>query len=447
MLHARWGGIVDSVIPPSRAILPFALVIACGNPGAEDGGSSEGVSTESATEGESGGNGVCGDGRVDPGEVCDDGNAIRGDGCSPACLLSGTHLDCVTLLEGSLDNSVAGLVASVDGSFIAGGEVETDAGTQAWLGRFTPDGTRLWFHELEGGEFGGEIVDLTTDGEGGAWFLHYVPFETFVQHVDVEGQLGEPVDVGSVEGVKIAASVIDWGPAGLWLGGSAYGDAWVGRLDTAAMSIATVLYEDYLGYYDSVGAIGNIANETVVAMTVSTTPNYQEDVAVVADTDVMIVHFDSESNETGRTMLGASGVAGYARRALGLAFNDDAWFVAGLQEPIDIFEFNGAAWVAKTTPDVVEWSSLAGDGRFSYDDILAVDGNVVLVGNAYRDSEGFNWFAGFDADGVLGWSHEYEAPVPYGKLEVMLHPDGAVRAAEKIAGESTSEIRACAISL
>jgi cysteine-rich repeat protein len=426
-------------------------VLACGNPGAEEGGGStsiesETLSTESASEGGTEVGGVCGDGQVDAGEACDDGNAIRGDGCSPACLLSGTHLDCVTLLEGSLDNSVAGLVASVEGTFIAGGAVETDASTQAWIGRFTPDGTRLWFHELEGGEFGGEIVDLTTDGEGGAWLLHYVPFQTFVQRVDVDGQLGPPVDVGSVEGVKIAASVIDWGPAGLWLGGSAGGNSWVGRLDTTALSIATVLYEDYLGYFDRVGAISHTTSETVVAATVSTTPNYQEDVAVVADTDIMIVHFDSDSNETGRTTLGASGVAGYARRALGLAFNDDAWFVAGLQEPINILKFNGA-WLAKTTPDIVEWSSLMGDGRFSYDDILAIDGNVVLVGNVNRDAEGFNWFAGFDSDGALSWSHDHETPVPYGKLEIMLHPDGAVWAAEEIAGESTSEIRACAISL
>lgn len=396
--------------------------------------------------GESGGNGVCGDGRVDPGEVCDDGNAIRGDGCSPACLLSGTHLDCVTLLEGSLDNSVAGLVASVEGTFIAGGEVETDAGTQAWLGRFTPDGTRLWFHELEGGEFGGEIVDLTTDGEGGAWFLHYLPFETFVQHVDVEGQLGEPVDVGSVEGVKIAASVIDWGPAGLWMGGSAYGDAWVGRLDTAAMSITTLLYEDYLGYHDSVGAIGNVANETVVAMTVSTTPNADFDQLLVADTDIIVIHHDTEGNETRRTMLGPTQYTSHARHAFGLAFNGEAWFVGGGQEPVSFLDYY-QAWVAKSEPDVVEWSSLSTDGRVTYDDILAIDGNVVLVGTSYQDSGRFDWFAGFDASGASSWLHHHQTPDPHGERELILYPEGLARAVEKHLGESTSTIQSCIISL
>jgi cysteine-rich repeat protein len=63
-----------------------------------------GLSDSGEDTGSTGGDGICGDGLLDPGEDCDDGNDLEGDGCEPDCTLSPPPDDCG---NGELDEGEA----------------------------------------------------------------------------------------------------------------------------------------------------------------------------------------------------------------------------------------------------------------------------------------------------------------------------------------------------
>ena len=87
---------------------------------------------------------VCGNGIVEADEICDDGNDVESDGCNPDCRESGVELG--RFNSGLEAEDVAFDVHRLDSGdlIIAGYHDATGGDRQAYVARYTIDGTLIW---------------------------------------------------------------------------------------------------------------------------------------------------------------------------------------------------------------------------------------------------------------------------------------------------------------
>lgn len=117
--------------------------------GEEPGSSSDGIAGDESTSSEpttTTGPSIpeCGNGIREANEDCDDGNEVEGDGCNPDCRESGVEIASFhSLLD---DEDVALDVHRLDSGdlIIAGYHDETGDDRQAYVARYTIDGTLIW---------------------------------------------------------------------------------------------------------------------------------------------------------------------------------------------------------------------------------------------------------------------------------------------------------------
>lgn len=399
---------------------------------------------------------VCGDGIEHPSEGCDDGNMIPRDGCSPRCVPSGTHFECVTLLEGSWEDDVATLLPLPDGTFLAGGKLERGDDYSGWIGRFHESGEVSWFQEIAPEKPGdnGQILDIASDGQGGAWALSRRDVNQLF-HLDEAGKIGAQVEIAAATDVYRVPHAIEVTPTSVWIGGSSQEDLWLGRYDVATEELTTLLFEDHLGYKDVIWAMGRSPTEIAVAATVSTSPNWDLDVGLTATTDILLIRFDLQGKEIGRALSSAEPEATHARLAERVTWDGkDGWVVGGIGHPFDV-NVPYASWVARIDPPPTwEWTDYGFSDTLM--DIISVAGleGDVIVASGYIDSDPGDeiivegWLAGLNADGSIRWQHEHRSAEHAYYEERLLEVDheGRVRTGARAStSQGSSRLESCLI--
>ncbi len=401
---------------------------------------------------------VCGDGILALDELCDDGNRVASDGCSPECVPSGTHVDCVTIFEGTVADEVHALLPLADRTFLVAGEQETMAGVRGWVGRFDESGEPLWFEQLAD-DSSGRVVDLAVDGQSGCWALMQSGMQSLLIHVDEEGGTSEAIDLAELAGASVLAHAVEYGDNEVWIGGATQGDLWLARYDLGSETLTTVLNEDYLGlgFSDEILALGRSPTEVAVAGTVSTSPNFDGDIILTATTDILIVRFDLQGTEIGRSVASADPESLFARRALDVvSAGAGGWISGGIQTPIEPLA-DYPIWVARSEPAPAwEWTSygLLDELGLGYGGIVGIEGALVMAGGSHAvDALGTpavdGWVAGFDADGTLRWQQSHTNPdhTYYENKLISVDPEDRLRIVAKTwTSDESAAFQSCLIA-
>lgn len=383
----------------------------------------------------------CGDGVENAGEACDDGNQVAGDGCSPECIRSGTHVDCVTLLEDNRYKVATALLPLADGTFLVGGHADG----RGWIGRFDGSGAQLWFENIASMNPPSRSVvpDLVTDGQDGAWALvDYVDIDmVLLELFDGGGNTERIVDIAAEVGFPVTPQVLEYGDTSLWLGGKVWAggsrhDIWLGRYDLASGEITTVLHEDHLGFDDAIDVSGRRSTELAFAATLRTSPDLE-----VNATDILLLRFDLQGNELGRTVSAADPESLHIRVALGITPDPTGgWIVAGVQLPLDQVA-RSQVWATRFEPTPSwQWTSadiLHDDEGASFGGVVASEAGMILAGalRTFEDGAYLSqaWVGGFDLGGTPRWQHtHFEAGYRnYRDMELALDSAARVRVVGK----------------
>ena len=358
----------------------------------------------------------CGDSIVDSGELCDDGNRLSGDGCNSECVPSGMPFDCIDLRVGETPDlwlSVKDLLPMPDGTFLVAGWFDSESGTRAWLARYTVTGEPLWSVEPTVADpETQQIRGLADAGPTGAWALGVNAFvRGRLLRYDINGNLEATTALESEAGQDVTVYAIESTPEGVWLAGSLGEDAWVGIYDPVGDTVRDLLLEDHLGYRDQVYAIARSQDEVAVATTMSTSPNNDEDVMLLASTDILVVHFDLQGNELRRTFVGPSPDPEYVRGATEIVADGVGnWFVGGNTTPHDVTAFSTGWLVPVQAPPPWSWAT----DKAQLDTVgvlLAADEGVLIAGNrTAADTSGVlvgqGWISSLAADATTRWTFD-----------------------------------------
>lgn len=320
-------------------------------------------------------------------------------------------VDCVDLLvqESPEDMDTAvDLLPLADGTFIAAGQRDALTDKRGWLGRFEPSGTQRWLVDAASLDPGiDSVVDLAGD-ESGIWALATgsALANQLVLHFDQDGNAIGTASIQSEAGAAVEVRAIEFTPAGVWLVGRLDYDVWVGLYDPALNTVKDVLIEDHLGYRDAADAVVRDGNGVAVAATVSISPNFDGDVPLVAQTDVVVIWFDQQGIETRRRTVGAFDDPKFARSTLSIrADGAGRWFVGGALNPTQGV-VSPQVWVANTDADwtwATAWTVGFGTG---FGGIVGVESGLLVAANRtiMKDSstqivEG--WLGALAAEGSL----------------------------------------------
>jgi len=395
---------------------------------------------------DAGADGVCGDGVVDPGELCDDGNRVAGDGCSPDCVRSGMAFDCVDLFEASKSvGMVRSILARPEAGFLVAGSIEHDVGdVRGWIGRYDRSGAQQWREHLTfPNDSRVEIIDLAADDSTGAWALVRSSSVNRLLHYDAQGAVVSTTVLATANGTKVSVYALESTPAGVWIVGAAGVadletglDAWVGIHDPETGTMTDILLEDHLGYHDWILAIGRNDHEVAVSARLSTAKNFSESNApITAPSDTVVIHFDLEGNEIGRTAMDASPdpvISRVAERVTSDASGQ--WFLSGLDLDLEGVEFL-PYWVAPLQPEGGwSWTWTGSPSNHVWlNDAVGLDVGVLAVGGRDRDplvtTEA--WVASLGQDGSLRWefSNEQDDYYRFSHKVVMTDSEGRLRTA------------------
>ena len=440
-------------LTPIRKSIAFTFVatlcIACGPSGpSADGGASP----------------FCGDNVKDPDELCDDGNRLPSDGCSPECMPSGTLYDCVDLLVSDTDgdwSDVRDLLPLADGTFVAGGSNHVGGTHRGWLARYEPDGTQLWFVDAASVDADVEsTVNLAGDGQLGTWALAFESGTNYeLAHYDSDGAVTSTATVASEAGLAVSVHAAEHTPNGVWLAGELEGDAWVAIYDPALGSVTDILLEDHLGHRDSVYAMARNESQVAIAATVSTSPNFDVDVPLLASTDILVIQFDLEGNEIQRTLLGPGPDSALVRTANRIS-SDDAglWFVAGSSTPRSVIAAH-QVWLAPVQPaSAWDWTTEATKSIWWGDMVGVEDGVIVGTNQTGIDDSSAptldGWLGDVASGGDMRWelgsaTEDVEDDRHYTHRVLARDSEGRVRTAGTIAAsgsEGPSTVRSCLVA-
>ncbi|PRQ05966.1 hypothetical protein [Enhygromyxa salina] len=254
--------------------------------------------------------------------------------------------------------------------------------------------------------------DLADAGPTGAWALGVnASARGRLLRYDLDGNLEATTAVESEAGEDVTVYAIESTPGGVWLAGSLGEDAWVGLYDPVGDSVRDVLLEDHLGYRDQVYAIARHQDEVAVAAIVSTSPNHDEDIMLLASTDVLVVHFDLQGHELRRTLVGPSPDPEYVRGATEIVADGVGnWFVGGNTTPHDVAAFSTGWVVPVQAPPPWSWST----DKAQFDtigDLLADVEGVLIAGNrTATDTSGAligqGWISSLAADATIRWTFD-----------------------------------------
>jgi cysteine-rich repeat protein len=351
---------------------------------------------------------LCGDGVLDPDEACDDGNRESGDACTSTCRITGSQLECTTLLEGTDHDEINGLLALPDLSFVAAGSKDYEL---PWIGRYDDSGMQIWqTWPSPADEATNIVMDLAADSSGGYWMLIDIGGDEDLIHFDASGQIDDRQTMSALapmEGVRPRRLlVVD---DDVWLAGTHGADSWVGRFDSEAHSLSTILIDDYAGFYDVIWAIAQSKSEVAVAATVDTGPSQIEDMLLTAHSNVLLIRFDRQGHELGRHLLGSADPETATTANSIAADADDGWIVGGNQHSVETFTPQ-EAWVARVQPSegwTWTWTSGGAWQGDDVNDILVTEHEVVVAGTSPAGYERRGWLLGLGLDGAPHWEHTF----------------------------------------
>ena len=369
---------------------------------------------------------------------------------------SGMPIQCVNVLEGSARNEVFDLLPGAGQAFLAAGTVDRGSDTRGWVSSFAESGEQRWFTELTlPDQVDVKVVDLATDGSTGAWALLLSGSLDQLLHLDQAGQVISTVDLDTSAGVQVRAQAIEHTSAGVWIAGASQGDLWLALYDPATDGLTTLLLEDHLGFNDEIQAIGRSQTKIAVAATVSTSPNFDEDLLLTATTDILVIYFDLQGKELRRTLLGASPESAFARHASSISADlAGRWFVGGIEQPFDPIT-DAQLWLARVESDTSEgsweWTSQGVLDTVDFAGIVGVnEGILAAAGRLATDASSVqSWLGSVTSEGALDWQRSEDEPdYDHATYRVLVgDAGGQVRGATKSWGPGDSSLlRSCLIS-
>ncbi len=385
---------------------------------------------------------TCGDEKTDPDETCDDANDAPSEG-------SGTLYGCTTLVEGSPDDEVEALWPLADGSFVAAGSFKDHGSRLAWIGRFSGAGERLWFAQpAPGDESPSSLIDIAPDAADGVWGLLAGLTSFELLHFDGAGALDARVDIGAAARVSLAARVIESVGSEVWIAGKSRQNLWLGRLDREAGTVETLLLEDHAGFDDDVWAIASNEAEVAIAATVNTSPSLDGDSILDPTSDVLLIRFDHQGNEVGRSLSSAGERLALRAHAL-LDDGEGSWIVGGVQyDARDLLGIE-AAWIARLDPRPGwTWVDLGPLGHgAAFGDLVMIERDVVFAGGAYGVMALQQWLARVGSGGALVWQRSSESELAFNHATaVVRETTGNLRIAGKAwTPDESSVLRTCLV--
>ncbi|WP_244923822.1 hypothetical protein [Enhygromyxa salina] len=361
-------------------------------------------------------------------------------------------LECVELLAGSDRNEVSDLLPLPDGAFLAAGSMHVEENYRGWVARYESAAGPTWFTEVTlPGTSDVTVLDLAVDEDGGAWAL---ATGNWLLHIDQTGSVVNSVDLDQGAGSPIDASAIESTDAGVWVAGASQGDAWLAIFNPTTNEMDNLLNEDFFGYDDEIRVIGRSQTSIAVAVTISTSPNFDDELPIVATTDILVVEYDLQGIETARTSITPDPNPTSARRALGIgADTGGQWYVGGVHVPVSAFVFS-QIWLAEVRAESGwRWSSEGVADAAEFGGMVSLDEGILAVAGWYGTAEPTvtGWIGSFGRLGALAWHHDEREALGYDRYlhEVVVRGlDGRVRVASKALtpGES-SLLRSCLIAM
>ncbi|WP_146158551.1 hypothetical protein [Enhygromyxa salina] len=382
------------------------------------------------------------------------------DNCGPDCGPVGTERGCVELLEGSSNNDVLALLPADSGQFFAAGAIEVGSTTRGWVSSFSESGEQRWLTQIELPSSDDVDVDvrvlaLAPDQASGVWALAVSPTMDYLVHLDQDGASVSTVDLDAEVGLYVSARAIAATSAGIWVAGTSQADMWLAVHDPTTNATTTRLLEDHLGFKDEVQAMGVSPTELAIAATVSTSPNFDDDLLLTATTDILVIQLDLQGTERTRTLLPATPDSPIARHASSISADAAGrWFVGGVQRPRSV-GVDAQLWVARVDPEQRwEWTSDELLDSVGFAGIVGVDDGVLAAGGqlitADADTPSIHaWLGSVASDGALRWQHANRpADHDHNEYKVLVRDaEGRIRAASKAWGPGDSSLlRSCLIS-
>ncbi|WP_244924079.1 hypothetical protein [Enhygromyxa salina] len=303
-------------------------------------------------------------------------------------------------------NRVSDLLPLADGTFIAAGTLDLSPTNRGWLARYKPTGEQMWFVDTAAidPEFSA-VGDLVDDGQSGFWALGFAGWtDNRLIHLDRDGNVTSTTPVVSENGASVAVATIEFATTSVWLVGQLEGDAWLGLYDPTANTVTDLLIEDHLGFQDYIYAIGRGKDEIAVAATVSTSPNFDGDIPLIASTDVLVIHYNFQGIELQRSLLGPNTDPDFVRVASRIVSDASGrWFVGGPYIPRDTTALY-QTWLAPLQAET-HWTWT---NDVSLGDVAGAENGVIVATNRL-DTDASNvpitegWLVNLGWDGAKLW--------------------------------------------
>ena len=382
----------------------------------DSGGDGDGDGDSGDGDGDTG-EGLCGNGQLDPGEECDDANNEPGDGCEADCTNGPGALVQASSWDGhGFDDQINDIAVDAQGEVIVVGDTFVTAEDQdAFVRKYAADGeTLLWMEELDVG-VEDTLKGVAVDSQGNVFVAGWMDEDVYfvrkyapegeVLWTDQmqEGRLAWDVEVDAEDNFIVAGAVYDfegvwgWQLAG-WKHAPDYSLLWT-ALDNGDASVD-------IAYGVTLDGEGN-----VYLVGVHNPPNRARFVRVNGASGETV---SSTALELGNISSSALDVAVDA---------DDAITIAAVGA--------GDGWLQRIQPGgQVTWTQQF-DGGVGSDDLRAVaaapDGSVIAAG--FRTVNGTNTEAPVFAVDLAGdelWSVAFDGDGADAIYSLILHDDGYI---------------------
>ncbi|NVB36878.1 hypothetical protein G6O69_03490 [Pseudenhygromyxa sp. WMMC2535] len=361
--------------------------------------------------------------------------------------------ECASPLDraGSSNDEARALEVFDDGSFVVAGAIldDDESGQMGWGAGFDASGASRWELSLPASQGSSRILALARrEGDGGLWALLETGNDEVLLRLSVEGDIeGELLLSERIDDAELGVSIKDMSAVegSVWLTGRLGGDLWVGRLDLEHDELETVLVEDQLGYIDTGMRLARAADELAVAAKIESGPSSDGDLMLVPPSHVLLVRFDLDGHELGRTALGEGEPLLAADIHALVADGEGSWVVAGVRRPTNELLDLGEAWVeAVGAEQAWEWTRTSVlEDEVRVEALLAGDGEVLALGS----ESGQAWAMGLGRDGVPRWEYGFDDE-GFDSVELLVaawDPRGSLRTGGRAWLGQTPSLRTCLV--